>query len=440
MQKTGFLYHDVGGMFAECCYGASYASSIYATAQAAVDGWMSSTEGHREILLDPRYRQGAVGIARDNGFWATYRCLDLIGGLGSLIRPSDKVLLKINHLSPASSPDRGIITHPIFVEAILHLLKDYSLNITVADDIESIASDGFAVSGFREMCKRAGVDLLNFKQKGFLETECDGFFLKKVHLSKAALDADVLINLPKLKTHSLTVLTGGVKNMYGTIPNGLRTRFHGDYVRPEDFGQVLVDIFSAIKPQLTIMDGVVTMEGEGPASGSLREVGVILASQDAVALDAVATKIIGLDPMDIYTTKYATERGLGIGNLQDIEVVGETLEDVSVTDFKLPASATGVLTRKAPRILTRHLLPQLSVRPEIVKGRCTGCFECESVCPVSAILRVNGRAEINPRKCIRCMCCHEVCHFHAIVPKRTMVGSALELLANRWQKLMGSVG
>jgi uncharacterized protein (DUF362 family)/Pyruvate/2-oxoacid:ferredoxin oxidoreductase delta subunit len=371
---------------------------------------------------------------------ATHRCLDLIGGLGRLVRPGDKVLLKINHLSPASSPDRGIITHPIFAEAILHLLKDYNLSITVGDDIESIASDGFAVSGFREMCRRAGVGLTNFKEQGFIETKCDGVFLDKVHIAKAALEADVLINLPKLKTHSLTVLTGGVKNMYGTIPNGLRTRFHGEYVRPEDFGQVLVDIFSAIKPHLTIMDGVIAMEGEGPASGSLREVGVILASQDTVALDAVTTRIIGLDPMDIYTTKYATERRLGIGTSQDIEVVGERPEDVTVPDFKLPASATGVLTRKAPRILTRHLLRQLSVKPEIVKSRCTGCFECESVCPVSAISRVNGKAEINPKRCIRCMCCHEVCHFNAIVPKRTMVGNVLEILANRWQKLMSSMG
>jgi uncharacterized protein (DUF362 family)/Pyruvate/2-oxoacid:ferredoxin oxidoreductase delta subunit len=371
---------------------------------------------------------------------ATHRCLDLIGGLGSLIRPGDKVVLKINHLSPASSPDRGVVTHPIFVEAILYLLKDYSLNITVGDDIESTATDGFAVSGFREMCKRAGVGLINFKEKGFVEIECDGVFLDKVHVSKAALDADVLINLPKLKTHSLTVLTGGVKNIYGTIPNGLRTRFHGEYVRPQNFGQVLVDIFSAIKPHLTIMDGIAAMEGEGPASGSLREVGVILASQDTVALDAVATKIIGLDPMDIYTTKYATERRLGVGNLQDIEVVGERLEDVTVPDFKLPASATAVLTRKAPQILTRHLLRQLSVKPEIVKSRCTGCFECEKVCPVSAISRVNGKAEINTKRCIRCMCCHEVCHYGAIIPKRNMVGNTLELLANRWQRLMGSMG
>ncbi|MCK4793876.1 MAG: DUF362 domain-containing protein, partial [Desulfobacteraceae bacterium] len=122
-----------------------------------------------------------------------------------------------------------IITHPVFVEAILHLLRGYSANITVGDDIESNTNDGFTVSGFREMCKRTGVELVNFREKGFIETECSGYFLKKAYFSKVALDADVIVNLPKLKTHSLTVFTGGVKNMYGTIPNGLRIRFHGEY-------------------------------------------------------------------------------------------------------------------------------------------------------------------------------------------------------------------
>ena len=153
----------------------------------------------------------------------------------------------------------------------------------------------------------------------------------------------------------------------------------------------------------------------------------------------MATKIIGLDPTDIYTTKYAAERRLGIGNLWDIEILGERLEGVTVTDFKLPAGATSVLTRKVPRHLARHLLSQLSVRPRIVASKCTGCFECESVCPVSAISRVNTKAEINPHRCIGCMCCHEVCHYGAIVPKRPIVGNALELLTNMWQRLMASI-
>jgi ferredoxin len=153
----------------------------------------------------------------------------------------------------------------------------------------------------------------------------------------------------------------------------------------------------------------------------------------------VAAKIIGLDPGDIYTTKHATGRRLGIGSLQDIEILGERLEDVTVSDFKLPAGVTSVLTRKVPRHLARRLLSHLSVRPRIVASNCTGCYECENVCPVSAISRVNTKVEINHRRCIGCMCCNEVCRYGAIIPKRPMVGNALELLTNAWQKLMNSI-
>ena len=362
--------------------------------------------------------------------------IELIGGLEKIVKPRSSVFVKINHLSPASPAERGIVTHPVFVEAVLQLLKKFDANITVGDDIDSDTGDGFEVSGFHQMCQRAGVRLTNLRDAGFAETECNGHLLKKVYLSRTALDADVIINLPKLKTHSLTVFTGGVKNMYGTIPTGLRTGFHGEYMRSEDFSQMLTDIFSAIRPQLTIMDGIIAMQGEGPASGSLRRLGVILISQDAVAVDAIATKIMGLNPLDICTTRYCDERGLGSGNLQNIEVVGERIEDVTVLDFRPPASATNLFLRRVPGFLSRFLLGQLSVKPQLIEHQCTGCFECEKTCPVAAISISGETVKINHNICIRCMCCHEVCRFNAIMPKRSVVGSAIHFLVNTWKKLM----
>ena len=284
--------------------------------------------------------------------------IELIGGLAKIVSPGSKVFVKINHLPPPSPAEKGIITHPAFVEVVLDLLKEVSADITVGDDIQS-TGDGFKVSGFRQMCQRAGVRLANLREAGFVETTCNGHFLEKVYLSKISLDADVIINLPKLKTHSLCVFTGGVKNMYGTISSGLRVKFHGEYIRNEDFSQVVTDIFSAIRPQLTIMDGIIAMEGEGPAAGSLRRLGVILASQDAVAVDAVATKIIGLNPMDIYTTRYSDERSLGIGDLQNIKVVGERIDSVTLSDFRPPSSAVNAIARRVPRGLPGFILGQL---------------------------------------------------------------------------------
>jgi len=356
--------------------------------------------------------------------------IELIGGLAEVVPPGSKVFVKINHLSPPSPAERGLITHPVFVEVVLDLLKEVSADITVGDDIESGTRDGFKVSGFRQMCQRSGVRLTNLREAGFVETVCNGHFLEKVYLSTIALDADVIINLPKLKTHSLCVLTGGVKNMYGTIPLGLRRKFHADYIRSYDFSQVLIDIFSAVRPQLTIMDGVIAMEGEGPAAGSLRKLGVILASQDTVAVDAVATKIIGLNPLDIHTTRYSDERGLGVGNSENIEVVGERIDDVAVPDFKPPSSAVNTLSRRVPQFLPRFILNQLSIKPSVIERRCSGCSECEKICPVGAISVSGKTAKIDYGICIQCMCCHEVCRFNAIVPRRSIAGRTIQFLTN----------
>jgi uncharacterized protein (DUF362 family)/NAD-dependent dihydropyrimidine dehydrogenase PreA subunit len=374
----------------------------------------------------------SVVRARDYECYQIYsaleRCIELIGGLKEVIRPGSRVLIKINHLPPASVPEKGIVTHPVFTEAVIQLLKNYGAHITVGDDIES--ASGYRVSGYYEMCRRAGVRLVNLREIGFRETKCNGRFLDKAYLSKVALNADVIVNVPKLKTHSLTILTGGVKNMYGIIPKGLRTRFHGEYVSSEDFGEVLTDIFSTLIPQLTIMDGIIAMEGEGPAVGRLRQLGLIFASRDAVAVDAVVSKIIGLEPMGIHTTHCCTMRGLGVGTLGNIEVVGERIEDVSVTDFRHPIRATSTLAGKVPPFIAKVLLGELYIRPRVIRKRCTGCSECEKACPVSAISLTNEKVEINQRLCIACLCCHEVCHFGALILRRPLVGRIMHFFEN----------
>jgi ferredoxin len=203
---------------------------------------------------------------------------------------------------------------------------------------------------------------------------------------------------------------------------------------------VVTDIFSAISPQLTIMDGIIAMEGEGPAAGSLRRLGVILTSQDAVAMDVVATKIIGLNPMDIYTTRYSDERGLGIGDLQNIEVIGDRIDDVTIPDFKPPSSVTNALARRMPPVLPGFILRQLSVRPNVIERRCTGCVECAKICPTGAVSVTSKIAKIDRDICIECMCCHEVCRFDAIVPKKSTSGRIVHFLVTALRKLRTTAG
>lgn len=353
---------------------------------------------------------------------ALKKSLDLLGGLESIVKPRSKVFVKINYLSPPSLPEKAIITHPAFTREVLHLLKNLDCEITVGDDIQSKVKDGFRVSGYRKMCDELGVRLINLKESGFEEISCKGQLLVKTYVSPQVLEADCVVNLPKLKTHSFTVFTGAIKNMFGIIPYGLRLNYHSQYSKNDVFSQMLVDIFSCAPPRLTIMDGIVAMEGEGPGGGSPRDVKVLLASQDAIAVDAVATKIIGFNPMDIFTIRYAHERGLGIGKIGEIEIKGERIRDVEVRNFKHSTIAVGLLQRRIPRFLYAYIQGRMELIPEILMDKCTGCMECIDICPREAAKLNQAKAWIDKSLCIHCMCCHEVCRFQAIKLKQRPVG------------------
>jgi uncharacterized protein (DUF362 family)/NAD-dependent dihydropyrimidine dehydrogenase PreA subunit len=371
---------------------------------------------------------------------AVKKGIELIGGLERIVKPGDRVFVKINHLPPASPPEKGIVTHPIFTEGVIELLKETGADITVGDDIESGPGDRFNISGFRQMCQRAGVRLVNLREGGFTAIEGKGRCLDPVYVSRIAVEADVIINLPKLKTHSLTIFTGGIKNMYGVIPASLRRKYHGTFVQPEDFSLMLTDVFAAAIPQLTIMDGIVAMEGEGPANGRLRQTNIILTSRDAVAVDTVATSIIGLSPEDIDAIRYCNERGLGVGNLKDIKVTGESIRSVTVPDFQPPAATTRVLmTRMSsslPRQILRFVMRQTFTQPMVVKNRCTACTECVKICPTGAAAMFDKTAGIDKTKCIQCMCCHEVCRDNAIVLRRSPAGSIVSEFINITRKIL----
>ena len=352
----------------------------------------------------------------------------VVDALPMSLRGGARVFVKVNHLSPPSPPERGIVTHPQFTAAVLSVLKEYTPHLTVGDDLHPSTPDGYEVSGYRAMCARLGVRLVNLRETGFVRVPVEGRVLREVYLAREAVEADAIVNLPKLKTHSLTLFTGAVKNLYGLIPGGLRVAYHGQHKNPEEFNQVLVDIFAAARPALTVMDGVVAMEGAGPAGGSPRALGVILAGRDAVAVDAVASWIIGLDPFAVATTRLAHAQRLGVGDLSGIEVVGERLEDLLVPDFKLPPLPAGEIVGRAPRFLTRFVTRQLTARPVVVARNCVGCGACARICPTGAAALVQGKARISRRACIRCMCCHEACRYDAIALGRSPLGRALRPL------------
>jgi len=365
---------------------------------------------------------------------ALKKSLTLLGGLENILRPKSKVFVKINHLSPPSPPERGIVTHPAFTREVLRLLQERDVEITVGDDIQCREGDGFLVSGYRSLCNELGVPLVNLKERKFEEVPCQGKVLKKVYVSSLVREADFVLNLPKLKTHSFTIFTGAVKNMFGIIPYGLRHKYHRQFIKNDVFSQMLVDIFSCAPPHLTIMDGVVAMEGEGPGAGNPRKVGVILASLDAVALDAVAARIVGFNPMDVYTTLHAHERSLGIGKLENIEILGEKIENLEVKDFKHSAIALTFFRNKIPSFLYAYFQDQLTLIPEVLRDKCTACLECVNICPGGAARFYQGSAWIEKEICIHCMCCHEVCRFEAIKLRQLPLGRTIRGIAALYRK------
>lgn len=365
---------------------------------------------------------------------ALVESLDLLGGLANLIDPRSKVFVKINFLSPLSSPEKAICTHPIFTMEIVRLLLELNCDVTIGDDIPSKKTD-FSASGYQCIHEELGVRTVNLKEYGFRKVKLEGKHLSHTYLSSLLLASDFIINLPKLKTHSFTSYTGAIKNMYGGIPHGYRLKYHNEFRQPDLFSQMLVDIFAHKPPDLTIMDAITSMEGEGPSAGYPRNTGVIIASQDAVALDAVASYIMGYNPLAISTTLDAHERNLGMGDINSIDILGEDINTLRISDFKHSTIATGLLLRKLPQFLYAVIQQHLALTPKIIKDKCTACEECIQVCPVEAIQLVNDTYMVDKKLCIHCMCCHEVCRYRAIRLKRRPIGIVIKYLESFYTKL-----
>jgi len=350
---------------------------------------------------------------------AIKEALDLIGGLENIISPGSRVLLKPNVLA-IKRPEAAVTTHPAIVSAMCQLVKEAGGIPVVGDGSGVTSSDSTATakalkaSGIEEAASNCGAELINFETSGFIEVDVPkAKQFPRLHIAKAVMDADVIISLPKLKTHELTLYTGAVKNFFGTIPRKDRKAAH--FLEDRDlFGEAVVDIYSFIKPHLAVMDGVIGMEGDGPSAGTPISAGVIMASYDCVSLDVVASELIGFDPLQIPTNKAALSRGFGA---EHPEVVGTPLDKVKIK-FKRP---TGGALALMPRFLRRTLRKQFTVKPFINASICTLCKACVLNCSVDAIDEKNGSLKINEEKCIQCYCCRELCPSHAVEIKKSLL-------------------
>ncbi len=339
-----------------------------------------------------------------------------IGGMAAFVSPGQSVLLKVNLLSRAL-PERAVTTHPELVRAVIKEVKACGGLVTVGDSPGGPNTPGMwrnvsQDSGIGTVCAEEGVPLVLFDEECVRVSAPGAVKFKSFTLGKAVVDTDVLITLPKFKTHGFMMFTGAVKNLFGCIPGLDKAQYHLKVPDRDDFGSMLVDLLLACRPALAIMDAVVGMEGDGPAGGTPRQVGAVLASADSVALDVVASAMAGLDPMEVYSNKAARSRGLGPERVEDVAMVGDDWRAFAPEGFALPARD---ISAKLPPWLGRRLRGWTTARPVLERPEtCTKCRRCEESCPVAAIAVQSDGPVFDHATCIRCYCCQELCPPQAI--------------------------
>ena len=348
-------------------------------------------------------------------------CLDKLGGLSSLIKPDDRVLIKPNILI-AKPPEEAVTTHPSLIEAIIIAVKKAGAVPLVGDSPGGLVGNvrgHWKVTGIEEVCNRLNVEILNFESSGVYEKRING---NHYHIAKPVLDADFIINVPKIKTHGLTILTCAIKNMYGTIPGLTKVNYHKEAPKPSDFAELVVDIFALSKPGLNIVDGIIGMDGNGPSAGNPKEMGLILASTDAIAVDSLICQILGKNPLKVPTNKNAYERGLGEADINKIKVLGYQ-PDV-IDDFKWPPNIASSLDM-VPSFISKGLMKFWWSRPVIDPEVCTKCGKCVKNCPVEALSAGVKIPEFDYPECINCMCCMEMCPEKAVKLEKSMLSKLL---------------
>ncbi len=313
------------------------------------------------------------------------------------------VLVKPNCLM-ASPPEKGVTTHPSLVRALVASLAGRGAVVQVGDN------PGARGYGAVERC---------FRATGILDAAGDAFvdfgkatakvpltsrFADQAVVSRHLLEADYVISLPKLKTHCLTLLTGAVKNMYGVLSGGEKLKFHTAARARKDFAEALVDVYSIRPPDLAVVDAVTAMEGDGPSGGSLRQVGLLLASDNPVAADAAAAALMGVEALKVEHLAIAEERGLGPATPGRYLLDGDL---APVTGFRLPSTfRMGVMNALANRVVFSFLHRS---RLQVIEDRCACCGECLEACPAGAVETGEGAYHIDNEICHQCFCCYEIC-------------------------------
>ena len=333
------------------------------------------------------------------------RLLAPLGGMGAFVRPGERVLIKPNMLA-AKSPDAAVTTNPEVVRAVIELVREVGATPVVGDSpgigkLQRVAEK----CGIMQVLDETGTELVEFDDP--MQVAGTGFF-KRFELARAYLEADRLINLPKLKTHGMMTMTCAVKNLFGAVVGAGKIAWHLRAGEDRDlFAQMLLEIYQLRKPDLNIVDAVTAMEGDGPSGGDPRHVGLLIAGVNAVSVDVVAAEILGIPKKLLYLERVAAKLAVSGIDRSSIQTSGYPLSKACVKDFKLPPLSD--VQFGLPRFLSRHIRHYFTAYPYPLPRKCKLCGICRDACPPGAMEIREGSLEIDYPRCIRCFCCRELC-------------------------------
>ena len=351
----------------------------------------------------------------DETFIAVRELLTPLGGMAAFVKPGQKVLLKPNLLS-GKTPDRAVTTHPEIVRAVIKLVQNVGGKVFIGDSpgigsAESVARK----SGILAVAEETGCPFVPFVTSVTIAPAGGKF--KQFEVAQELLDADVIINLPKLKTHQMMGLTCGVKNMFGAVVGLRKPRLHLQAGTDKAFfALMLLELCEALAPTLTIVDAVVGMEGEGPGSGDPVQIGALLAGSHPQAIDTVATELVGMKPQQVWTQQQAIKTGRPYTDLKQLELCGTPLDELKIPNFR-QAKMTDI-NFGLKGALKHHLRHALTARPVPDHNLCVRCNDCVTHCPPEAMKIENNRLIIDYDHCIRCFCCQELCPHGALMTKQ----------------------
>ena len=368
---------------------------------------------------------------------AVNEALRLIPESEQVFAPGKRVLLKPNLLSSTHALEEAVNTHPAVCQALAEAAVERGAEVLIGDSCGCLGmgstSRAIDVTRLHEVGRETGAKIVNFDKEPAVAVKAGkAKILKSFRVPSLVREVDALVTVPKFKTHALTLLTGAVKNFLGLIPGKGKKDVHVMAPKPRAMATALVDLYAEFPASFALMDAVIGMEGEGPAGGRPREVRCLLASADAVAMDAVMGAMMGFGPRDVDTTVLAAERGLGVADLDRIEIVGLPLEQARIADWAHPSGALvrRLVWRLTPGPIFSWAFSMVgSTHATVDPEQCRECGLCVDNCPVGGLTQTENGIRSVRKNCIACYCCAEVCPHNAIVMQRSPAARAIKAFA-----------